>query len=287
MANSPAPSNYRWICAALIAVLIGWGSNMALPLHAKPVQAAARLTLEDVLEIVRSGESEELVVARIKRNARPFDLSIEERTELKREGMSDTIIKYLVDPTLPYAPPAAPPPPPPAVTNTREYPKDEMASNTPPEIGAYLMDNSQLNRIDLKTLVGATEGGLGSRITIGLIKKRVIGQLVGASARWRTSSFPATFYLRLGEPGKIEEVVLVSLERSGSRRELEFSDNGAQGKAIVKVDRLKEFEALEVGPGLYRITVQTLQKGEYFFYLIGSADPQKGIQGKGYDFGVN
>src|SRR5690349_10201113 len=67
-------------------------------------QAAARLSLSEVVRSVRAGEPEETIVARIKRNARSFDLTKEEKDELKREGVSDTIIKYLMEPALPYTP---------------------------------------------------------------------------------------------------------------------------------------------------------------------------------------
>ncbi|PYS26838.1 MAG: hypothetical protein DMG11_18435 [Acidobacteria bacterium] len=87
-----------WCALAALAGLIVLGSAPTQPLLAgiSSQNAAARLTLDEVLGLVRSGESEELIVARIKRNGRPFDLSAEERNELKREGISDTIMKYLV-----------------------------------------------------------------------------------------------------------------------------------------------------------------------------------------------
>src|SRR6266850_3574237 len=97
---------YYWcaLAAALAGLLMG-ASVRQLQAGTSP-QTAARLTLEEVLDLVRSGESEELIVARIKRNGRPFDLSVDERTELKRGGISDTIMKYLVEPSLTYTPPA-------------------------------------------------------------------------------------------------------------------------------------------------------------------------------------
>src|SRR2546426_8292573 len=210
-----------WCALAALAGLIVLGSAPTQPLLAgiSSQNAAARLTLDEVLGLVRSGESEELIVARIKRNGRPFDLSVEERVELKREGINDTIMKYLVEPSLPYTPPApvAPPPPKPP---SKDYPKDEFASKIPPDAGLYLMEKAQPDRIDLKTLVASKEGGLGARLSAGLIKKKVIGSLVGANARAKVSSVPSTFYLRMPEPNKIEELALVSMDRKQRTREL-------------------------------------------------------------------
>src|SRR5215472_15147535 len=76
-------------------------------------QAASRLSLTDVVRFVQAGESEEAIIGRIKRNGRTFDLAKDERDELKRDGVSETIIKYLMDPALPYTPPPPTPPSPP------------------------------------------------------------------------------------------------------------------------------------------------------------------------------
>src|SRR5579863_3387374 len=68
------------------------------------------LTLEDVIQSSKSGTPDELLIARIKRNDKPFNLNSDEIAELKRSGVSESVIKYLLDPTLPYTPPAPPPP---------------------------------------------------------------------------------------------------------------------------------------------------------------------------------
>src|SRR5579863_3056598 len=67
------------------------------------------LTIEEVLRLVNAGVAEELVIATVKRNAKPFDLNSDEIVALKKSGVTNTVIKYLLDPTLPYSP--APPPP--------------------------------------------------------------------------------------------------------------------------------------------------------------------------------
>src|SRR6059058_886513 len=88
------------LAAALVAA-----TGVSTPRPMSPArQAAGRVSLSDIVRAVHSAEPEETIIARIKRNARPFDLTKEERDELKREGVSDTIMKYLVDPTLPYTP---------------------------------------------------------------------------------------------------------------------------------------------------------------------------------------
>src|ERR1017187_9753604 len=76
------------------------------------------LSVEEVVKLCQTGLSEELIITKIKKNGKAFDLSTEELLELKKSGVSDNIIKFLLDPSQPYTPPA--PPPPPAAKDPRE-----------------------------------------------------------------------------------------------------------------------------------------------------------------------
>src|SRR5689334_19843168 len=121
-----------WIATAGLAVLRVIAANA----QASPPQVAAPLTIEEVVKQSQNGISEELIVTRIKKNGRVFDLSTEELLELKKAGVSDTIIKFLLDPSpaytppvaLPQAQPAPPPNPPPPIAPAKKYPNDPLAS---------------------------------------------------------------------------------------------------------------------------------------------------------------
>jgi hypothetical protein len=41
-----------------------------------------------------------------------------------------------------------------------------------------------------------------------------------------------------------------------------------------------------LGGNKYQLSTETLQKGDYIVYVVGSADFEKGIYGRGYDFTV-
>ena len=47
------------------------------------------------------------------------------------------------------------------------------------------------------------------------------------------------------------------------------------------------FDQLEVGAKLFKVTPPSLEGGEYLFFLVGSAEPEKGSYGKAYDLGVD
>ncbi|SPF51331.1 hypothetical protein SBA4_4610001 [Candidatus Sulfopaludibacter sp. SbA4] len=92
----------------------------------------------------------------------------------------------------------------------------------------------------------------------------------------------------MNEGQAIDELVLVSLYPKADRRELEVSAlGGAVGaKHGIRMEVMKPFETQELGPRLYKVAAGILPRGEYLFYIVGSADNVKGIQGKGYDFSV-
>jgi hypothetical protein len=245
--------------------------------------AAPPLSIQDVLQLHNSGFSDDVIITRIKKNAKAFDLSTPELVELKKAGLSDVVVRYLLDPSQPWSPPApqspqaakeAVPPQP-----ARHFPKDEYAAVIPPDPGLYRIANGNPVRMDLKVLLAAGGGGLGM-----LKKSKVLGYLVGPESQTRLTDPSPHFYLRLALGKAIEEIVLVSLEQKADRRELEAASTGA--KPEFRPDTISLFEAVEVGPALFRVIPAKLESGEYMFLQIGSAEPAKGISGKGFDFGV-
>ena len=99
------------------SLVLAAASVSAPVLHAQPADSAtfstpARLTVEEVVKLFQAGFSEDLIITRIKKNGKAFDLNTDEMLELKKLGVSDNVIKYLLDPAQPYTPP--PPPAPPA-----------------------------------------------------------------------------------------------------------------------------------------------------------------------------
>src|SRR5580658_4046702 len=92
-----------------VTLLILCFSSLRAQEPAKP--ASGSLTIEDIVSLSKAGISEEVIVTKVKVNAKPFDLNTDEIIELKKDGVSETVIKYLTNPALPYSPPAPPAPP--------------------------------------------------------------------------------------------------------------------------------------------------------------------------------
>ncbi len=257
---------------ATIAILAGSVCYSAP--QAQSVASEGVLTVEDVVKMSRAGFAEELIVTKIKKNGKAFDLSTDEMFELKKQGLSDALIKVLLDPTQPYTPPA---PAAPAGPPGKKYPEDPLAALVPADSGLYYFTGKMPAKVDLKVLLGMRKGKM--------LKGKPTAYVAGPNAKLRLKAGKAVFYLRFPE-GKEEmsDLILISLLEKDDRREL----NGLPGpKGGLNSDDVLQFDQLEVGAKLFRLMPPALDEGEYIFFLVGSAEPDKGTYGKGYDFGVD
>ena len=266
----------------------------ALPLCHSAAQSTAPgspLTIEEIVKLTNEKIPEDVIAAKIKKNGKAFDLSTEEIVEMNRLGVSNTIIKLLLDPTQPYLPPPPPKPaepvappasPPKPTVPAKKYPDDKYATRVPPEPGLYRISGNLPAQMDIKLFLGQKQGaGIGKFV---MKKGRMVGYLAGGASKNRVAEAAPTFYLRTADGKGTEDIVLVSLERRSDRRELDMGPPAP--KPEFKPDAVRQFDSLEVGAGLLRITPAALVKGEYVFFLISTAEPAKGNYGKGYDFAV-
>lgn len=264
---------------------------------AAKAEPSGGLSVDDIVALASAGISEDLIITKIKKNGKAFDLNTEQILQLKKAGVTNNVMKAMLDPgTDPAA--AAPAPAAvvpgavaPRVTAVPAKPKEEdpVLSRLPAQAGMYCLRGGELVKIDLKTLASAkTAGRLGHTLTLGVKSVKTNAYLIGPSAKTRVQDTSPVFYVRLPEGTSIDEVALVSLYVKPDRRELEVSaKSGFVGsKQGLRMETMKPFESEELAPNVYKIATSILGRGEYLFYLVGSADQIKGIQGKGYDFSV-
>lgn len=67
------------------------------------------LTPDSIVSLVHAGLSEDLIVARIRKEHRAFDLSPQDMIKLKNAGLSDAVLKVMLDPTAEINPPSQQP----------------------------------------------------------------------------------------------------------------------------------------------------------------------------------
>jgi hypothetical protein len=268
----------RWCAVSFILAAV-----CVLGAQDAPKAAVGSMTIEEVLSLSKAGVSEDVIVARIKRNAKPFDLNSDEILALKKDGVSETVIKYLLDPSQPYSPPP-PPPPPHAEPPAKPPPSDPLALKVPVENGIYYFAGEEnFVPLELKPVVPFKQPGKMTKLSGGLMKGQVVGSVVGAAAAARVPTGPATFYARPGEKAGIEDFVLLSMEAAKDRRNLDFGNKA--GKPVFPPKSIHQFDSKEVMPGVFRLAVPPSNAGEYLFFILGSGDEKKGLLGKGYDFG--
>jgi hypothetical protein len=238
------------------------------------------LTIEEVLQESTAGVAEELIVAKVKRNAKAFDLNSDEIGALKKSGVSETVIKYLLDPSLPYSPPV---PAGPSIPS--KFPPDPVAEKVPPETGLYYFPGpQQYVPLDLKPILPLKEPGKFSKMMGG----HIVGSAAPTTAKVRAGKDPLVFYARLGEKIMIDDLVLLTVQPDKKEKHRELDFGSKSGTPVFPPKSVHQFDSKEVGPGgLYRVAVPALAGGEYLFFILGSGDDKKGLLGRGYDFGVD
>jgi hypothetical protein len=252
------------------------------------------LSLPEVVRMSRAGFGEETIVAQIKKNNRPFDLNTDEMLELKAAGVSETVLRYLVNPAAPYTPPPPPAPPaPPAPSNSgavpasaapvapppspAKPPADPLVLKLPPEMGLYYFADGKPLQMELKPMVTSKAA---SSSLMGLSKSHAIGSLAGPTAKTTLPASGIDLYAKIATP--IEDVVLVDLIQAKTRRDLDFGTK--PDKPAFPSKSVHPFESKDVGQGVIRITLPPLKQGEYLLLILGSGEEKKGTLGKGWEF---
>jgi hypothetical protein len=273
----------RFLAAILLFPIITGGMAQ------NQVRESSAFSLDDVLKLVRAGKSESLVIAEIKSHNRHFDLNADEIAELQRKGVSETIIRFLIDPSQPYNPPP-PPPPPPAPKPPPPPLKDPLMPKIPGDPGLYWLSKSEpgaeaFQFIELKA-VAPLKSGRGGKLgkMIPLKGGHTRGFIVPAEAKVRIPPGASVFYVRPGAKIGIEEIVLLKMTPEQNRRVIDFGPK--PDKPEFSPDEVLPYEPTPLSEGLYRINLAPMKPGEFIFLLRGSGDPNKGLLGKGYDFGV-
>ncbi len=264
---------------------------------AEAQQAQEVLTNDSIIQLLKVGLGDDLIIAKIQKSKTNFDTSTSGLIALKQAGVSDRLLHIIMDPTsAPGAPAAGAAPaaagPAPRNVEVPAQPKtgDPVADSVPAESGLYYLRDSTIVRMDIRTLASAKVAGrIGHLATFGVKSVKNNAYLIGPSAKTRSKDTSPVFYARLPEGMSIDELVLVSLYVKSDRRELEVGAAGGivGSKQGLRMEVMKPTESRELAPRFYKVATSILGRGEYLFYIIGSGDSIKGIQGKGYDFGID
>lgn len=262
----------------LLAFLLILGSLVMTP--AAPVTAQDVVTNETVIQMVRAGLSESVILAKIRSGPTKFDTRTEALIALKQAGVSENVMSAILGGGTPPARAAAPP--------AASYPAGAVvvvpapASQRAKGPVFHVSGGKQVELI-------AASGGIESSSVPYNRKTELV--LAGNKASYRTSDRQPTF-LSTTEPS---EMPLVRLDPGKNDRNLKISSSTRMGpyagsssqRGIRSEDRI-DVSAERDQQGNFRIRPRApLPPGEYAFVLTRSSSSGARPMGMVYDFGVD
>lgn len=225
-----------------------------------------RLTNQDVIAMVSSGISEDVILAKIRSanaagsTATSFDTSVEGLRELKGANVPDSIVKVMIDPT----------PPAPTVVSLAG-PATVGPNLPPPEVGVYWKDGGNFVLLQGQAISQSKVGGRAVNVfTYGIKNVHWDAFVNGPTSINRVRELRPTFYFYVPDGASASDYVLIRLNKKNDRREFQIGTFGGWLGGTSGVERDKEipFRSDHVGIRIYRISLNSdLKPGEYAFFM--------------------
>lgn len=263
--------------------------------------AQASGPVKDVLDMIRAGISDDIIVAKLAKEANRAEITTDQLIELKKAGASDAVMRALLNPSAGIALVAS-------VGGQAKIPPtgDPNDPNEVHESGIYLMveksGERQMVVLERAAYQGSKTGALGAVFTYGIVKAKSKAIIVGERAPLRTSNQTPTFYFyfagnagALGQSGLFNatqtnpnQFALVRLESKDGKRETVIATNGfASDSAGAEEKSLVTFKSERLRSGVYKVSVNApIKPGEYaFIATVGAAGTAGAVDV--FDSGIN
>jgi hypothetical protein len=254
--------------------------------------------------MVQSGLSEDLVIAALRKENRAFDLTPQQMMQLKKAGLSDNIIKVMLDPAAPVTPPVA------AVGGIVgiRTPRDSGATpgagvseaaiaanannpDAPHDSGIYLYTEiagkKMMIPLERASSQGTKTGILGHVLTYGIVKGKTKAVIPRPHAGIRTEDQRPVFYFyfedksaALGKTGFGAQTVsnpdqfgLLKFDEKKDSREVVIGTIGFASYSTGNESKAEvAFKSERISPGVYRvIPTVNMEPGEYCFVSASPA----------------
>ena len=238
-------------------------------------EVSKRLTNQDIIDMVKLGLSNDVIIAKIRgahgQDQLAFDTGVAGLKSLKAANVPDEVIKVMINPA----------PVPISIAPAAGGAQAAPDPNFPPaEVGVYWRD--------------------GSFFTYGMRSEHWDAYLEGPTSKNRVKDRQPQFYFYVPDGISAADYVLIRLEKKGNRREFQVGSFGGvtAGKSGVKQDKEVLFKAEHVAVRTYKITLESdLKPGEYAFFQgtgqqtmmasgHGSSPSGGSTSGRIYDFSV-
>lgn len=271
---------------------------------------AEGLTVDGVIAMAQAGLSDDIIIARLRKEDKAFDLSTDDMIRLKKANLSDGVIKVMLDPKAEVQPPATVPPPSPApvVVQTQLIPGVATPSGATPAAGSaasgdpndpmvphdsgiYLFTkdsdgSTKLIVLERAAYQGAKTGTVGLMLTGGLKKAKTKAVIAGPRASIRAEDSPVFYfyfddkaaglgksYFGIANVSNPNQFALIKLEVAKSNRETVIMEANVFGTSSGTNEKsMIGFKSERIRAGLYKVTVNNpLLPGEYCFLASAGA----------------
>jgi hypothetical protein len=209
-----------------------------------------RFTNQDVIEMVKMGLSEDVIIAKIRSasaagsDVLSLDTSLGGLKILKEANVPDSVIKVMINPS----------PAPTIVAGATPMTIDPNLP--PPEVGVYWKDGSTFTLLQGQAVTNTKAGGrAGSFFTDGMRNQHWDATIQGPVSKNVVKDRRPLFYIYVPDGSDSSDYVLISLNKKGDRREFQIGSFGGVtgGKSGVKRDKELQFHADHVGIRMYKI----------------------------------
>ena len=166
------------LIAIVAAVAFGQTPPPAAPATAPKRAAAPKAAspVDSVIQLVKAGMSDDLIIKSLKKTNKPADLSPSDMVKLKQAGVSDNVIGVMLDPSSTPAPAAAPaavvapPPPPPPAPEPAPAPVASAPAPPPAPTGATSQAEKKrviVDEFDYSTVKSSVQAVFNTQADIG------------------------------------------------------------------------------------------------------------------------
>ena len=270
------------------------------------------LTNAHIIDLVRSGFSEQLIVEKIHQSECKCDTSSAGMQKLKTAKVTDAVILAMMDSSRGYSDSVS------IVGKSKNTNNDLPEKKTldepvagPKELkqitepGIYLFENGKMNQIEPSVFSGSSVNPLKASLTFGIKKIKFKAKVRGRSANLNTTSSQPVFYFVFSQEYKNAgaamsgfwgyatspaEFLMVQMDvQSNSRQAVMGEVSAFTGSTSMgaRDKDVREYSFEKVKPGTYRVVPKTnLAPGEYSFYYAGTITGYGFAGGKVFDFGV-
>ncbi len=243
------------------------------------------LTNATIIELTNLGFGEDVIIEKIQHSSHDFNTSLPGLKRLKEAGVSDAVIKAMVNAQS-------------AAAKEAEETQESDLTNplSPQEPGIYYWTTKQGKGklVQLEPTVysqGKTGGWLESQLTYGLAKTKIKAVAPRPRARLRVTEAQPVFYFYFEQrnPGlsyahsfidgavSPNEFVLVKMTEKRDSREVTISESNILGSAHgASSAHTKDFDFEKIKPGIYKVMITTpLKPGEYCFFYAGATRAER------------